>query len=395
MAAEAAILREGKGELTSARRRLLGAQFDQVLLYAVLALCTLGLVMVYSASSVSAATRYGDGAYFLKRQIAAAIVGVAALLAMLKVRYLTLRRWAYPCLAVVFVLLVLVLIPGIGTRAGGAQRWLRLPLFSLQPGELAKVSIAIYLAHSLAKKRDKVKSFSVGFLPHCCVTGLVALLILVQPDFGSTVALAVILLALLFAAGTRLSYILGSVLAAVPIAIWQITSRSYRMDRIRAFLDPWTYRKEEGYQITESLLAIGSGGFSGLGLGEGRHKLFYLPEAHTDFIFSIIGEELGLIGTLAVIALFAVVIWRGIRIALNAADPFGAYLALGLTVLLAFQSIGNMAVTMGLMPTKGMTLPFISYGGSSLVVNLMAVGILLSISESRGGFLRPQQGSVR
>lgn len=395
MAADAAILCEGRGELTSSRRKLLSAQFDQVLLYAVLALCAIGLVMVYSASSVSAATRYGDGAYFLKRQIAAALIGMAGLLAMLKVRYLTLRRWAYPLLAIVLVLLVLVLIPGIGTRAGGAQRWIRLPLFSLQPGELAKVSIAIYLAHSLAKKRDKVKSFSVGFLPHCCITGLAALLILVQPDFGSTVALAAILFALLFAAGTRLSYLVGSILAVLPIAIWQIASHSYRMDRIRAFLDPWTYRKEEGYQITESLLAIGSGGFSGLGLGEGRHKLFYLPEAHTDFIFSIIGEELGLVGTLAVIALFAVVIWRGIRIALNAADPFGAYLALGLTVLLAFQSIGNMAVTMGLMPTKGMTLPFISYGGSSLVVNLMAVGILLSISESRGGFLRPQQGSVR
>ena len=323
------------------------------------------------------------------------MIGLGGLIAMLRLRYQTLCGWAYPLLAVVFVLLVLVLIPGIGTRAGGAQRWIRLPLFSLQPGELAKVCVAIYLAHSLAKKRGKVKSFSVGFLPHCCITGVIALLVLVQPDFGSTVALAVILFALLFAAGTRLSYLVGSLLAVLPIAAWQIMSRTYRMDRIRAFLDPWTYRKEEGYQITESLLAIGSGGVSGLGLGEGRHKLFYLPEAHTDFIFSIIGEELGLIGTLAVIALFAVVIWRGVRIALNAADPFGAYLALGLTVLLAFQSVGNMAVAMGLMPTKGMTLPFISYGGSSLVVNLMAVGILLSISESRGGFLRPQHGSGR
>ncbi|MBR2978689.1 MAG: putative lipid II flippase FtsW [Myxococcaceae bacterium] len=395
MSAENTLTREVRAESGAARRKIVGAQFDQVLLYAVLALCAIGLVMVYSASSVSAATRYGDSAYFLKRQIAAALIGVGGLVAMLKIRYLTLRRWAYPILVAVIVMLVLVLIPGVGTRAGGAQRWIRLPLFSLQPSELAKVSIAIYLAHSLAKKRDKVKSFSVGFLPHCCITGLCALLILVQPDFGSTVALAIILFALLFAAGTRLSYLVGSILAVLPIAIWQITSRSYRMDRIRAFLDPWTYRKEEGYQITESLLAIGSGGFSGLGLGEGRHKLFYLPEAHTDFIFSIIGEELGLVGTLTLIGLFAVVIWRGIRISLNAADPFGAYLALGLTILLAFQSIGNIAVAMGLMPTKGMTLPFISYGGSSLVVNLMAVGILLSISESRGGFLRPQQGSVR
>lgn len=390
-----ATLREGGRESSMSRRKTLCVQFDQILLYAVLSLCAIGLVMVYSASSISAATRYGDGAYFLKRQIAAAVVGLAGLITMLKVRYLTLRRWAYPILVIIFILLVLVLIPGIGTRAGGAQRWIRLPLFSLQPGELAKLSVAIYLAHSLAKKRDKVKSFSVGFLPHCCITGIIALLILVQPDFGSAVALAVILFALLFAAGTRLSYLVGSLLVMLPIAVWQIASRTYRLDRIRAFLDPWTYRKEEGYQITESLLAIGSGGVSGLGLGEGRHKLFYLPEAHTDFIFSIIGEELGLIGTIAVIALFAVVVWRGIRIALNAAEPFGAYLAIGLTVLLAFQSIGNMAVAMGLMPTKGMTLPFISYGGSSLVVNLLAVGLLLSISESRGGFLRPQYGGAR
>ncbi|MDR0967178.1 MAG: putative lipid II flippase FtsW [Myxococcales bacterium] len=382
------------GTATSPRLKPLNAQFDQVLLYAVLALCALGLVMLYSASSVVAATspRYANSAYFLERQIAATVIGLFGLVAMLKVRYLTLRRWAYPILVVILVLLVAVLF---SDPRGGARRWLNLPVFALQPGELAKLSVAIYLAHSLAKKRDKVKSFSVGFLPHCCVTGLIALLILVQPDFGSAVALAVILFSMLFAAGTRLSYLLGSVLAVLPIAIWQVTSRTYRMDRIRAFLDPWTYRKEEGYQITESLLAIGSGGVSGLGLGEGRHKLFYLPEAHTDFIFSIIGEELGLIGTIAVISLFAIIVWRGLRIALNAADAFGAYLALGLTVLLAFQSIGNMAVTMSLMPTKGMTLPFISYGGSSLVVNLLAVGILLSISESRGGFLRPQQGSVR
>ncbi len=370
-------------------------QFDQVLLAAVFALCAIGLVMVTSASSFTAVSRYGDAAYFLKRQAVAGVVGIACMMAMLRLNYMTLRRWAYPILGGVLILLILVNIPGIGTKAGGARRWIRLPFFSLQPTELAKVAVAIYLACSLAKKRDKIKSFSVGFLPHCFVTGIVALLVIIQPDLGSTLALAFILGVLLFAAGTRMSYLLLSGLLAAPVIVWQIVSKSYRMDRIRAFLDPWAYKEEEGYQIAESLLAIGSGGVGGLGLGEGRQKMLYLPEAHTDFIFSIIGEELGLIGAVAVILLFAVVIWRGFKIAFNAPDAFGTYLALGLTALLAFQSIGNMCVAMGLMPTKGMTLPFISYGGTSLVMNLLAVGILLSISEGRGGFLKPKQGSIR
>lgn len=368
-------------------------QFDQVLLFAVFALCAIGMVAVYSASSFTALTKHGDAFYFMKRQLVAGAMGVACMVAILRMNYMVLRKWAYPLLGVVIFLLILVLF--IGTEANGAKRWIRLPGFSLQPSEMAKVSVAIYLACSLAKKRDKIRSFSVGVLPHCFLTGIVALLVFIQKDLGSTVALGVILIFLILAAGAPLQHVFGIVAAVIPFGIYKVVSEPYRMNRIRAFMDPWKYRQEEAYQVTESMMAIGSGGVTGVGLGQGRHKLDYLPEIHTDFIFSLIGEEAGLIGTLLVIALFAIIIWRGIRIAFNAQDAFGTYLALGITAYLAFQSLGNMAVAMGVVPTKGMTLPFVSYGGTSLVMNLLAVGILLSISEGRGGFLKPKSGSTR
>jgi len=382
--------------LTTGSRAASGAgRIDVVLLGAVLALCALGLVMVYSASAVSAGARLGDSAFFLKRQLLAACVGVGALLVALRIGYRKLAPFAYPALVIALVLLVLVLIPGIGRTAGGARRWIRLPGFSLQPGELAKFALVFYLAYSLAKKREKVKIFSVGFLPHCMVTGLLALLALAEPDFGTAVTLGLILFALLFAAGAKMGYLVGSLLPGLPIAWHLVASSPYRMKRILAFMDPWAHRHDVGYQVAESLMSIGSGGWTGLGLGDGRQKLFFLPEAHTDFIFSILGEELGLLGVVAVFSLYAVVIWRGLRAALNATEAFGAYLALGLTVLIGFQAVVNMAVAMGLLPTKGLTLPFMSYGGTSLVVCLAATGVLLSVSQCRGGFLRPQTGGGR
>jgi cell division protein FtsW len=216
-------------------------------------------------------------------------------------------------------------------------------------------------------------------------------LVMLEPDFGSAVAIALLLFALLFAAGARISWLVGSLLAAVPVAALTISRSPYRMKRILAFLDPWGHRHDIGYQIAESLMSIGSGGFFGVGLGAGRQKLFFLPEAHTDFIFAIIGEELGLCGSLLVITLYAVVVWRGVRTALNAADAFGTYLALGMTCLIGFGACVNLGVAMGVLPTKGLTLPLVSYGGTSLVVSLFAAGVLLSISQSQGGFLRPQK----
>ncbi|HZI12937.1 MAG TPA: putative lipid II flippase FtsW [Myxococcus sp.] len=360
-------------------------RFDPLLLCAVLALVTLGLVMVYSASAVLAQDKLGDSLYFLKRQLAAAGMGLVAMAVAMKVGWRKLARWAYPLLLVAIVLLVLVVIPGIGHTAGGARRWIRLPGFGLQPAEVAKFAWVVYLSYSLAKKREKVASFSVGFLPHLALCGLLVMLCMLQPDFGSSVLLVFMLFVLLFAAGAKLSYLVGMVLLALPLGYVAIASSPYRMKRILAFLDPWAHRHDVGYQVAESLMSIGSGGVSGLGLGDGRQKLFFLPEAHTDFIFSILGEETGLIGVGLLVLLYGVVLWRGVRASLAAGETFGTYLGLGITSIIAFQATVNMCVAMGLLPTKGLTLPFVSYGGTSLVVLMGAAGVLLSLSASAEG----------
>ena len=354
--------------------------YDPVLLAAVLALVGFGLVMVYSASAITAQDKLHDGLFFLKRQAAAACLGLFAMVAAMKLGYRRVARLAYPLLIIAVLLLIAVLIPGIGTKIGGAKRWIRFPGVSIQPAEIVKVVWVIYLSYSLAKKREKVKSFSIGFVPHLGLAAMLVLLCMLQPDFGSSVALLFLMFVLLFAAGAKLSYLVGMVLAAIPAAYIAIASSPYRMKRVTAFLDPWANRQGSGYQVAESLMSIGSGGLTGLGLGDGRQKLFFLPEAHTDFIFAIIGEELGLIGAGVLMALYGIIIWRGIRAALSATEAFGSYLALGITSLIAFQAVTNMCVAMGLVPTKGLTLPFISYGGCSLVMLMGAAGLLLSVS---------------
>lgn len=373
-------------------------RFDPLLLAAVLALVAMGLVMVYSASAITAQDKMGDAFYFIKRQIVAAGLGLVAMAVAMKVGYRKLARFAYPLLILAVISMILVLVPGVGSAIGGARRWIRLPGMSFQPAELCKFAWVVYLAYSLAKKREKVATFSVGFLPHLLFCGFLVGLCMLQPDFGSSVCLLFLLFILLFAAGTKLSYLVGSVLLAIPFAYHAIASSPYRMKRILAFMDPWAHRHDVGYQVAESLMSIGSGGAFGLGLGDGRQKLFFLPEAHTDFIFSIIGEELGLIGVAIVVGLYGVIIWRGLRAALSASETFGTYLGLGITSLVAFQAIINMCVAMGVVPTKGLTLPFISYGGSSLIILMGAAGVLLSISAnaverapSRSSGVRPQQ----
>lgn len=356
--------------------------YDPLLLAAVLGLVGFGLVMVYSASAITAQEKLGDSFYFLKRQSIAAGLGLLGMAVAMKLGYRRMARLAYPLLIVAILLLVAVIIPGLGTTVGGAKRWLRVPGVSIQPAEIAKVAWVIYLAYSLAKKREKVRSFSIGFVPHLGLAGVLVLLCMLEPDFGSSVSLLFLMFVMLFAAGARLSYILGMVLAAIPFAYIAIASSPYRMKRITAFLDPWANRQGSGYQVAESLMSIGSGGVTGLGLGDGRQKLFFLPEAHTDFIFSIIGEELGLLGVAFLIGLYTIVIWRGLRAALNASEAFGTYLGLGIVSLVAFQAITNMAVAMGVVPTKGLTLPFISYGGSSLIMLMGSAGLLLSISAT-------------
>ena len=379
--------------LPDARFEPVRSSVDPVLLGAVLALVALGLVMVYSASAVTAAEKLGNGLYFLERQLIAAGVGLVAMAAAVRLGYRKLARLAFPMLLLSIVLLVAVLVPGIGTTVGGARRWLRVPGFSLQPAEIAKFTWVVYLAYSLAKKREKVATFSIGFLPHLLLAGLLVALCMAEPDFGSSVELLVLLFILLFAAGTKLSYLVGSVLLALPMAWAAVAHSPYRWARIRAFLDPWAHRHDIGYQVAQSLISVGSGGLFGVGLGESKQKLFFLPEAHTDFIFSIIGEELGLLGALLTIALYAVVVWRGTRAALRASETFGTYLGLGLTALLGVQAAVNMSVAMGMLPTKGLTLPFVSYGGCSLVVSMAAAGVLLSLSAASAPLRNP--GPIR
>jgi len=378
-------------DTTPARRARSPVPIDPWLLAAVLLLTGFGLVMVYSASAVTAQARVHDQFYYLKRQLVAAGVGLALLLALLKLGYRRLEPLAVPLLLAVVVALLLVLVPGIGKVAGGARRWIDLGVIRFQPAEAAKVALVLYLARSLAHKKERVRLFSIGFLPHVMVTGLLVVLVLAEKDLGTAVILLLVLLVMLFAGGVKIGYLLGSVVFAIPVGWYLIAGTPYRMQRITAFLDPWQHREGIGFQIVESLLGIGNGGWLGQGLGEGKGKLFYLPAAHTDFIAAVIAEEVGLVGMSLLVFLFALLVWRGFRATTLAPDPFGCYLALGLTTLIGSQALVNLAVVLGLLPTKGLTLPFVSYGGSSLMTMLAAAGMLLSVSGGQGGFLRAQR----
>ncbi len=371
------------------------AAVDRLLLLLVLLLTGIGVVMVYSASAVTAAARFHDSFHFLWRQLVALAIGLGLLVLILRSGYRRAETLAYPLLGATLFVLVLVLMPFIGHKAGGARRWINLGVVSFQPAELAKLAVVVYLAHSLAKKRDKVRMFSIGFLPHLLVTGAVMALCLAEKDLGTCVVLGLVLFTMLFAAGAKVSYLLGAALVAAPIAWHSIAGTKYRMERILAWLDPFAHRRDAGYQMWESMVGIGNGGWFGQGLGQGRSKLFYLPEAHTDFIAAVIAEEAGLVGLGLLLLLYALFVWRGLRAAYNASDAFGCYLALGLTTLVGVQALVNLGVVTVLLPTKGLTLPFVSYGGSSLMTMLAASGLLLSVSASRGGFLKRGAQAVR
>jgi cell division protein FtsW len=362
--------------------------FDGLLLAAVLALTAVGLVMVYSASAIPASRspRLGhDEFHYLKRQLAAALLGLGLLAAAVKLGHRRIAALAYPALGLTFLLLLLV--PFVGKTAGGAQRWIPLGPIHFQPAEAAKVALVLYLARSLARKQEKVKLFSIGLLPHLLVTGALVALCLWQSDLGTGVILLLVLFAMLFAAGAKVSYLVGAGIAALPAVYWLVRSEPYRWRRVIAFLDPGAYRDGAGFQLWESLLGTAHGGWIGQGLGQGKGKLFYLPAAHTDFIAAVIAEETGFLGVLALLALFGLLVWRGVRAALRAGDPFAAYAALGVTALVGAQAVVNLMVVFGLLPTKGLTLPFVSYGGSSLLTLLAASGLLLSASGDRGGWL--------
>jgi cell division protein FtsW len=355
-------------------------EYDLIIMLMAIALTCFGVVMVYSASSVMAAKRFHDGFFFLKRQGLFALIGLGIMLVVMRIDYHTWKRISVPALLLCLVLLVLVLIPGIGGKIGGSSRWIRLPGFNLQPSEMAKLALIMYMAYSLDKKQDKVKSLTAGFIPYMIVLMFLIGFLVLQPDLGGALTLACVAMVMLFVAGTRLVFILSMILLALPFLMFKL-SRGYHKGRIDAFLNPWSDPEGKGFQIIQSWLALGTGGLFGQGLGEGKQKLFYLPEAHTDFILSVVGEELGFLGVTVIIGMFFLLVQRAMRIAVAAPDTFGRFLALGIATLFGIEATVNMGVVTGLLPTKGLALPFISYGGSSLLISLFAVGILLNISS--------------
>ena len=355
--------------------------FDYLILVPAILLTGLGLIAVYSASSHLAEHRLGDSCFYLKRQAVFCILGIGIMISAKNIPCALYSKLVYPLLIISFFLLTLLFIPGIGHRVGGAYRWLRFCGFSFQPSEFVKFSFAVYMAYSMSKKGSNMESFSKGLLPHLLMAGSFMLLIIFQPDLGTALIIGCWLLIVLFVGGVKVLHLCSVIILFIPVVAFLIWNAEYRLNRLWAFINPWDDPKGIGFQIIHSFLAFGSGGISGAGLGNSKQKLFYLPEPHTDFIFSIIAEELGFIGVAAVICFFGVLIMRGMKVALNARDLYSSYLAFGLTCLIGLQVIINMGVVTGLLPSKGLTLPLISYGGSSLVLNLLCIGILLNISS--------------
>jgi cell division protein FtsW len=353
---------------------------DIILLLVTLILVTVGTAMIYSSSSIIALERFKDGQYFLKKQILFVFLGLISMVLMTKIPYTQLRKWAYPGMLLSLLLLAILLIPNVGIKRGGATRWLNMGVFSFQVTEMVKISMVVFLAHLLARKAHQLKKFSKGVLIPIVITSVVILLVLLEPDFGTAAIIAAILILMLCIAGSRITHILLLMAAFIPVGVLLILYKGYRVARLTAFLDPWKDASNTGFQIIQSLLSFGSGGTFGVGIGDGMQKLFYLPEPHTDFILSILAEESGFIGVTIVIVMFAIFAYRGFMIALKAPDLFGTLLAVGLTMVITLESFINIAGVMGLIPLKGLVLPFLSYGGTAFIMSMTAVGILLNIS---------------
>jgi cell division protein FtsW len=354
---------------------------DVVLAAVVVALIGFGVVMVYSASAIEATVVFRDPQYFLKRQAIYGGLALAIMLFVSRIDYHKLRRFTYPILGGVTVLMVLSVI-GFGHTGGGAARWLRLGPIHIQPSEAAKLALVLWLAYSLEKKREHVKTFSIGMVPHLIMAGILMALCMKQPDFGGAIVLLFLTFTLLFVAGARVGYLLGAAMVLGLFAYVAVRFVAYRWQRMQAWSDMAQHRQDLAYQPFQSVMSFGSGELTGLGLGKG-FQVLYLPEAHTDFVAAIIGEELGFLGVLALCAVYLVIVARGVRTALASSDDYGAYIAFGISMLFGAQALVNLAVAMAMLPTKGLTLPFVSYGGSSLLVSAAAMGLLLNISRSR------------
>ena len=345
-------------------------------------LLIIGLVMVYSASSPIALRKFGDASHYALRNGIFALVGVAFMAGISRLPIATIRSLGIIGFWVTIFLLAIALIPGVGIEGGGARRWLNLRVITLQPSEPYKVMLVLYMAHLLAKDPGRVFNFKEGLMPLLMLFALGAFLLMSEPDFGATLITATVVFGMIFVAGIPLSWIFTLVVAAVPLAAAGVLMAPYRFRRVTSFWDPWDDPQDSDFQLVQSLLSFGNGGLSGTGLGQGQQKQFYLPESHTDFIFAVIGEELGLGLVWLIIALFALLVWRAFKIARLSVDPYVRLAATGLTILIGSQAVANMGVVMGLLPPKGLTLPLVSYGGSSLIITLSAIGVLLAFSRT-------------
>ena len=379
----AALARDSSGKDVAARRAFVAHPPDAVLFSAVAMLVAIGLVMVFSASSAEAYAMHRDAAYYLKRQLLWLVVGLCAGYVAYRIDYSVLRR----CAPLLFLLslggLVAVLVPHVGVMVGGGRRWIGAGSISFEPSEFAKLALVIFLAAKLSAGGERIRSLVNGLFPLCLAMGLAIVLVLKEPDMGTASLLALTGFTMLFVAGARLEHLFMVAAATVPFAVLMVLSKPYQRARVLVFLDPWKDPQNNGFHIVQSLLALGSGGLFGVGLGASRAKFFYLPEQYTDFIFSILGEELGLIGAVAVIALFVIIAYRAIRIALAAPDRFGFFLAVGCTAMIVIQAFVNIGVVTSSWPVTGVPLPFVSFGGSSLVVSLIAAALIINVGRHR------------
>lgn len=356
---------------------------EKAILFPVLLLCGIGIIMVYSASSAIGMEDHNSAFFFMKKQAFFFCISLCVMFVTASLPYRLYKSISYFILFAAIILLVAVLFPSLSIKAGGANRWLHVAGITFQPSEFTKLALILFLGYSLSKKQEQIRLFSVGFFPHLMIFLLLSFLIIIQPDFGTLVVLGMITWGMMFIAGVKLIHLLSPLPLIIPVLYFFVYKVDYRLERIMVFLNPWADPYNAGYQITHSLKAFGSGGFFGKGIGLGMQKMHYLPEPHTDFIFSIIGEELGLMGVGIVLSLYLILLLKGISIAKKSGTLFGAITAAGLTIYIAVQVIINTGVALGALPTKGLTLPFISYGGTSLMINMAAIGILMNIGASR------------
>ncbi|MFH1847380.1 MAG: putative lipid II flippase FtsW [Candidatus Omnitrophota bacterium] len=353
----------------------------KIILITVTILIMLGIVMIYSSSAVYSYIKYDDSAFFIKKQMLYLAVAISFMVLGMSLPVNGIKEHARGLLVFFILLLIAVLIPSIGREIGGARRWIRFFGFGFQPSEMVKLGLIIYLSDFISRKRWMLRDLRLGFLPPLFVIFLVSAIVLLEPDMGASVTIAFMGILMLFAAGAKKKHLVLSITPMLPIVYFLVKWEPYRLKRILTFANPWADSQGAGFQLIQSFIALGSGGIFGVGLGESRQKLFYLPEAHTDFVFSIIGEELGFLGALAVILLFLVLIWFSFRLSFKVQEKFRSNLVFGISLMIAIEVVVNIGVSLGILPTKGLPLPFLSYGGSSLVCHCLAVGLMLNVSR--------------